>query len=99
MKKNIVIVSNYYPPEMGAAANRIRNLAEGLKDRGNKVTVVCPLPNYPKGEIFKSYKNKFSVSETINHVKVKRYWIFSFKINKPNLKVIKYVVFFVVNVV
>lgn len=88
MKKNIVIVSNYYPPEMGAAANRIRNLAEGLKDRGNKVTVVCPLPNYPKGEIFKSYKNKFSVSETINHVKVKRYWIFPSKSTNPILRLL-----------
>ena len=76
MSKNIVIISNYYPPEMGAAANRIKNLAEGLKKKGNKVTVICPLPNYPKGKIFEKYKGKFSVEEVIDEIIVKRYWIF-----------------------
>jgi glycosyltransferase involved in cell wall biosynthesis len=88
VKKNIVIISNYYPPEMGAAANRIKNLAEGLKNDGNKVTIICPLPNYPKGEIFKKYKNKFSVSETINDIKVKRYWIFPSKSTNPVVRLL-----------
>ncbi|WP_166382123.1 glycosyltransferase family 4 protein [Polaribacter sp. 11A2H] len=82
MSKNIVIISNYYPPEMGAAANRIKNLAEGLKDKGNKVTVICPLPNYPKGKIFEKYKNKFSVNESIDGIKIKRFWIFPSKSEK-----------------
>ena len=76
MSKNIVIISNYYPPEMGAAANRIKNLAEGLKDKGNKVTVICPLPNYPKGKIFEKYSGKFFIEEEIDEIIVKRYWIF-----------------------
>ncbi|WP_105048966.1 glycosyltransferase family 4 protein [Polaribacter butkevichii] len=79
MSKNIVIISNYYPPEMGAAANRIKNLAEGLKNKGNKVTVICPLPNYPKGKIFEKYSRKFFVKENIEEITVKRYWIFPSK--------------------
>lgn len=77
MKQKIVIISNYYPPEMGAAANRIKNLAEALFAEGNEVTVVCPLPNYPKGEILEGYKNRFSVEENRNGILVKRYWLFS----------------------
>ncbi|QNM86277.1 glycosyltransferase family 4 protein [Polaribacter pectinis] len=77
--QRIVIISNYYPPEMGAAANRIKNLAEGLQRRGNDVTVICPLPNYPQGKIFKNYKNKLSVKENINNIEVKRFWIFPSK--------------------
>lgn len=76
MKQRILIISNYYPPEIGAAANRIKNLAEGLTNAGNEVMVICPLPNYPKGVIFPAYKGKFSVTEKINNVVVKRYWLY-----------------------
>jgi glycosyltransferase involved in cell wall biosynthesis len=76
MKERILIISNYYPPEIGAAANRIKNLAEGLTQLGKEVTVICPLPNYPKGVIFRKYKGKFKVTEIINEVIVKRYWLY-----------------------
>lgn len=64
---------------MGAAANRIKNLAEGLQQKGNEVTVLCPLPNYPKGKIFKDYNGKFIIKEKANKINVKRYWIFPSK--------------------
>jgi len=82
MGKSIVIISNYYPPEMGAAANRIKNLAEGLTKKGNDVTIISPLPNYPGGKIFEKYKNKFSVNESIDGIKIKRFWIFPSKSEK-----------------
>jgi len=47
--KEILIITNYYPPETGAASNRIFHLAEGIKKSGFKVSVLTPLPNYPKG--------------------------------------------------
>ena len=73
---------------MGAAANRIKNLAEGLQKKGNIVTVICPLPNYPKGQIFKKYKNKFSCKEVINDVNIKRYWIFPSKSKNAFIRLI-----------
>ena len=79
MKKEIVIISNYYPPEMGAAANRIKNLANGLYGKGYNVTIICPLPNYPQGKIFKEYKNKLYKKEIIDNIIVKRFWIFPSK--------------------
>ncbi|HEX9981542.1 MAG TPA: glycosyltransferase family 4 protein [Flavobacterium sp.] len=74
--EEILIVSNYYPPEKGAAANRIEQLALKLKQNGYKVSVVCPLANYPEGRIFQGYRGRFSVTENIDGITVKRLWIY-----------------------
>lgn len=73
---DILIISNYYPPEKGAAANRIEQLALKLNQNNYSVTVICPLPNYPKGEVFDDYKGLFSVSEKIQNITIKRLWIY-----------------------
>lgn len=74
--EKILIVTNYYPPEKGAAANRIEQLALKLKENNFNVSILCPLANYPKGEIFSKYKNKFNVVEKINDITVNRLWIY-----------------------
>ena len=74
--EEILIISNYYPPEKGAAANRIEQLALKLNQNNYKVTVLCPLGNYPKGELFPEYKGKFSVTENRENITVKRLWIY-----------------------
>lgn len=74
--QEILIISNYYPPEKGAAANRIEQLALKLHQNNYKVTVVCPLGNYPEGRLFKEYQGKFSVTENRENITVKRLWIY-----------------------
>jgi glycosyltransferase involved in cell wall biosynthesis len=74
--EEILIISNYYPPEKGAAANRIEQLALKLNQNKYKVSVICPLGNYPKGELFDEYKGKFSVTENRDGITVKRLWIY-----------------------
>lgn len=74
--EEILIISNYYPPEKGAAANRIEQLALKLDQNNYKVTVLCPLGNYPKGELFPEYKGQFSVTEKRQNITVKRLWIY-----------------------
>lgn len=74
--EKILIISNYYPPEKGAAANRIEQLALKLHQNNYKVSVLCPLGNYPKGELFPEYKGKFSVTENLQDITVKRLWIY-----------------------
>ena len=72
----ILIISNYYPPEKGAAANRIEQLALKLHQNKYKVSVLCPLGNYPQGQLFPEYKGKFYVTENRDNISVKRLWIF-----------------------
>lgn len=74
--EEILIISNYYPPEKGAAANRIEQLALKLHQNNYNVTVICPLGNYPKGQVFPEYKGKFSITENLKNITVKRLWIY-----------------------
>lgn len=71
--KGVLIISNYFPPEMGAASNRIFQMAKGLSEY-NEVTVICPYPNYPTGKVFKDYKS--IKEERIDNITVKRQWIY-----------------------
>ena len=75
--KDVLIITSYFPPETGAASNRIFHLAEGLKDHDFKVSVLTPLPNYPTGEIFKDYKGKFKHTSTENGIVINRLWIYA----------------------
>lgn len=45
----VVLVSQYYPPEIAAAANRVSSFARALRAAGHDVTVICEQPNYPDG--------------------------------------------------
>ena len=74
--EDILIISNYYPPEKGAAANRIEQLAIKLNHNNYNVLVICPLGNYPMGKLFPEYKGKFSVTEKLKNIIVKRLWIY-----------------------
>src|SRR5690606_34361366 len=48
---------------------------DGLGKSGFKVEVVCPLPNYPTGKIFKDYSGKIVTSENISFGKLTRLWV------------------------
>ncbi len=45
----VLLVSQYYAPEVGATQNRMTAFADGLAARGHRVTVVCEQPNHPQG--------------------------------------------------
>ena len=48
----ILIISQYFFPEQF----QINEIAPELVKRGHEVTVLCGLPNYPKGVVFEGYK-------------------------------------------
>ena len=75
--KDLLIITSYFPPETGAASNRIFHLAEGLHKRNYTVSVITPLPNYPTGKIFKDYRGKFKVTSIEKHITIHRLWIYA----------------------
>ena len=72
----ILILTQYYPPEIGAPQNRLHELAIRLQARGVKVEVLTALPNYPKMEVFENYKNGKLRFERIDNIPVYRSWIY-----------------------
>ena len=82
----ILILTNYFYPEIGAAPSRIYNMAKGLIRKNNSVEVISPMPNYPTGKIFKNYKNKLFNSELINGIKTYQYFIYPSKSSNPILR-------------
>lgn len=72
---NIVIISLYFPPDMGGASNRAWNAALGLKKQGHKIRVIAGFPHYPDGNIPRKYRGKAVVKEYLNDLEVLRVWI------------------------
>ena len=72
----LLILTQYYPPEIGAPQNRLHELAIRLKKKGVQVEVLTALPNYPKMEVFVGYRNRQEREETIEGITVHRSWIY-----------------------
>lgn len=51
----IAIVTQYYPPEIGAPQRRLSELAERMYGAGHEVIVLTAMPNYPQGRIHPGY--------------------------------------------
>ena len=75
----LLILTQYYPPEIGAPQNRLHELAVRLKKEGVDVEVLTAMPNYPKMEIFEKYKDGSIREEEIEGIKVYRSKIYASK--------------------
>ena len=65
----IAVVSQYYAPE----AIRIPDtLARGLTARGHEVRVITGYPNYPDGNLFPGYRQKWRTTEFVDGIAVRR---------------------------
>ena len=84
----VLIVTERYWPEVGAAPSRLANMAEGMTKHGLEVDVLTSLPNYPKGEIFDGYKNCMSKTEVRNGVKLFRYWLYATVSRNPLARIL-----------
>ena len=84
----ILLVTERYWPEVGAAPSRLANMAEGLKNLGNDVDVLTSLPNYPKGRIFDGYRGRICKEENRNGVNLIRYWIYATVSKSPIARIL-----------
>lgn len=73
--RRITLLCSSYPPEIGAAPSRMFHLANMLQAKGNEVTVITAMPNYPTGKIFRGYKRKIYHQEQQNGIRIFRSWL------------------------
>jgi len=70
--KNILIIADVYPPEVSSAAHLMKELAEGLKKRGNNIWIITTYPKYYLPKELNSQKIQlFSDEAGIKVIRVK----------------------------
>jgi glycosyltransferase involved in cell wall biosynthesis len=53
---HLAVLTQYYPPEIGAPQARLSDLASHFVRRGHTVTVLTAVPSYPVGKIYPGYR-------------------------------------------
>ncbi len=73
----VLILTQYYPPEIGAPQTRLAAFARELRLRGHTVEVVTAMPNHLTGRVHDAYRRHFYKSETLDGVRVHRTWVYA----------------------
>lgn len=68
----ILVITQYFPPDMGAPAGRFFDFAQHWLAQGHEVTVVTGLPHFPGGTIHAGYRGRWLLRERIGGVDVRR---------------------------
>lgn len=92
----VLLLSQYYPPEVGATQTRMMEFAKYLKAKGHEVYVVCEIPNHPTGVIPEFYRGKWYHREDQDGVTVLHTWVLT-STNKTMLTRIGFYVSFMVS--
>ena len=74
----IGILTQYYPPEIGAPQARLSELAKWFVQRGHEVYVLTAMPNYPRGKLYPGYGGFFRREEQ-DSIHIIRSYIFPTK--------------------
>jgi len=93
----ILYVSQYFPPEMGAPAARVSELAEIWARDGHQVTVLTGFPNHPTGVVPAEYRAKLRrllIREELAGVEVVRTWLWPRPNRKSYERILNYSSFF-----
>jgi glycosyltransferase involved in cell wall biosynthesis len=71
----VLVVSQYYAPEVTAAAARVHAFATGLASLGHTVRVICEIPNHPTGVVLPGYGARAFDTRLRDGLKVTYVWV------------------------
>jgi glycosyltransferase involved in cell wall biosynthesis len=73
----VLLVSHYFPPEIGAPQARLSELARFWAEAGLEVTVLTGMPNHPTGVIPAEYRKRIRCDERVDGYRVVRTWLYA----------------------
>ncbi len=73
----VLLITQYYPPETGAAPIRAHNFAKGFARRGHDVVVVTGMPNHPSGVKHAAYRRCMAAREERDGIRVRRCFLYA----------------------
>ena len=73
----ILVVTHYFPPEIGAPQARLSELARSWAEVGDEVTVLTGMPNHPTGVVPAEYRKRLRCEERVDGYRVLRAWLFA----------------------
>jgi glycosyltransferase involved in cell wall biosynthesis len=88
-----LILTQYYPPEIGAPQIRLRAVAHMLRRHGIAVEVLTAMPNYPSGKIFPGYTGRWYTREEIDGIAVRRTWVYAGTGKSASIRLANYLSF------
>ena len=94
----ILLVSAYFPPEIGAPANRAYEFALRWSRRGHAVQVLTGFPNHPTGEVPAPYRGKLwrlFLRESLEGAEILRCWLIPAPNRRAWQRLLNYGSFFV----
>lgn len=81
----ILVVTHYFPPEIGAPQARLSELASAWVEAGEEVTVLTGMPNHPTGIVPPAYRGRLRADERVDGYRVVRTWLYA----TPNEGIVK----------
>lgn len=76
----ILLLTQYFPPEVGAAQARLEAQSKEWIRNGHEVEVITCFPNYPEGKIYPEYEarsRRFFSTENWGPIRVRRFWVYA----------------------
>ena len=76
-RPSFLFVTQYFPPERGAAQVRLGSVTRELARRGHRVEVVTAIPNYPTGRLFPGWSRRPVQRRDEDGIPVVRVWLWA----------------------
>ncbi|MEE8414649.1 MAG: glycosyltransferase family 4 protein [Desulfobacterales bacterium] len=73
---HILFLTDNFPPEVNAPASRTFEHCREWVKTGHRVTVITGAPNFPRGKVYKGYRNRIWQTEVMDGIRVVRVWTY-----------------------